>query len=72
MSEYRNRLLKVDLTTQVITYAEISRAYFNQYVGGSSLAARLFFDAKGYAVPSAKHDPVLPRDVGAIEMITLF
>ena len=51
MSENRNRLLKVDLTTQVITYAEIGHEHLTQHVGGSSLAARLFFDAKAYEIP---------------------
>ncbi len=43
--------MKVDLTTQTITYEKTSQEYLNQYVGGSSLAARLFFDARGYEIP---------------------
>ena len=51
MSRHINRLLKIDLTTQTTTCEKISQAYLKQYVGGSSLAARLFFDAKGYEIP---------------------
>ncbi|MFC1878141.1 aldehyde ferredoxin oxidoreductase family protein, partial [Thermodesulfobacteriota bacterium] len=51
MSGYTNRLCKIDLTTQTTTYEETSREYLKHYVGGSSLAARLFFDAKGYEIP---------------------
>lgn len=51
MPGYTNRMLKVDLTTLTTIYEETSQEYLEPYIGGSSLAARLFFDAKAYEIP---------------------
>ena len=51
MTGYMNRLLHIDLTTRSVTTTEMNPVYLKQYVGGSALAARLFFEAGGFDIP---------------------
>jgi len=54
------RLLNVDLTNQISTIDQIDPALMEQYVGGSALAARLFFDVKGMdADPRSPENPLI-------------
>ncbi len=54
------RLAKVDLTNQITTVEHIDPALLEQFMGGSALAARLFFDAGGMdADPLSPENPLI-------------
>jgi aldehyde:ferredoxin oxidoreductase len=59
MSGYHNRLLEIDLSRKHIAARQIEPDRFLKYIGGSSLAARLFLEAGGMdIVPLAPNSPL--------------
>ena len=56
MSGYHNRLLTIDLSLKQTGVKQIESDRFQKYIGGSSLAARLFLEAGGTLL-----DPLAPE-----------
>jgi aldehyde:ferredoxin oxidoreductase len=53
------RILAVDLTTGKIEDRPVPEEFYRDFLGGSGLAARLFFELKGYgAEPLAPDKPL--------------
>jgi aldehyde:ferredoxin oxidoreductase len=60
MPGYHNRLLVIDLNVQQHDIQTIQPERFHKYIGGSSLAARLFLEARGTHIePLAPNSPLL-------------
>ena len=60
MFGHTGRLLEVDLSNQTTRVTSIDPTLMEQYVGGSALAARLFFDARGMdADPLSPENPLI-------------
>ena len=59
MPGYFNRLLKIDLSQKRIEVKQLQADRFQKYIGGSSLAARLFLEAGGTRIePLAPASPL--------------
>ncbi len=60
MFGHTGRLLKVDLTKKITIVEQIDPAMLKQFTGGSALAARLFYDARGMdADPLSPENPLI-------------
>ena len=60
MPGYHSRLLVIDLNVQQHDIQPIQPERFHKYIGGSSLAARLFLEARGTHIePLAPESPLL-------------
>lgn len=59
MSGYHNRLLEIDLTQKKTDVVGIDPNYVRDFIGGSSLAARLFLDTSGVDLDALNSDSPL-------------
>jgi aldehyde:ferredoxin oxidoreductase len=59
MSGYCNRMLEIDLSSNLINVQELPESVLKKYVGGATLAAWLFLQKKGYEFePLAPESPL--------------